>query len=105
MTQPAVHDNSLETILSREFADLHAEVDSFLRAPPSDDGLASVRRRSAELRSVVAAVAAVLENPGPETVSKYLRYVASGTAVSRSRRFTASSLRLLQAALGRSARV
>lgn len=113
MTQPAqaqitggapVHDQSIEAILGEELKDLRKEVDSLVQHGLSEEEAQGLLDWAAELEGKIKAVAAVLGNPSPETVSKYLRYVASRVASSRNRRFAASSLRLLQAVLARSAR-
>jgi hypothetical protein len=113
MTQPAqaqitggapVHDQTIESILGEELKSLHAEVENLVQHGLSEDEAQGLLDWAAELEGKIKAVAAILESPSPETVSKYLRYVAAGIASSRSRRFAASSLRLLQAALDRSAR-
>jgi hypothetical protein len=114
MTQPAqaqitgnapAQDQSIETILGEELKNLHAEVETLIQHGLSEDEAQGLLDWAAELEGKIKAVAAVLESPSPETVAKYLRYVASGVASSRSRRFAASSLRLLRSALDRSARV
>ncbi len=113
MTQPAQAQitggapapESIESILGEELKDLRKEVDSLVQHGLSEEEAQGLLDWAAELEGKIKAVAAVLESPSPETVSKYLRYVASCVASSRSRRFASSSLRLLQAALERSASV
>ncbi len=113
MTQPAqaqitggapTHDQSVESILGEELKSLHAEIQELVKGGLSEEEAQGLLDWASELEGKIKAVATVLENPSPETVSTYLRYVASGIASSRSRRFAASSLRLLKAALDRSAR-
>jgi len=109
MTQPAVSnapakDKTIESILGEELKSLHEEIEELVRGGLSEEEAQGLLDWASELEGKVRAVAAVLESPSPETVSTYLRYVASGIASSRSRLFAASSLRLLQAVLDRSAR-
>lgn len=110
MTQPAqaqitggapAQDQSIEAILGEELKDLRKEVDSLVQHGLSEEEAKGLLDWAAELEGKIKAVAAVLENPSPETISRYLRHVAAGIASSRSRRYAASSLRLLQAALVR----
>jgi hypothetical protein len=105
MTQPAAPgEETLESILSEELTDFRKEVDALVKHGLSEDEAKGLLDWASELEGKVRAVAAVLADPSPETVSKYLRYVASGISSSRSRRFAASSLRLLRAAVARAAR-
>ncbi len=97
MTQPAPAPNTLEFVLSGEIKALQAA----LSGPLSERAVLDLVM---DLEWKVSAVSAVLENPSPETVSKYLRYVATRVSATKSRTFASSSLRLLQTVLSRAAR-
>ncbi len=113
MTQPAqaqitgnapAQDQTLESILGEELKSLHAEVESLVNGGLSEEEAQGLLDWAAELEGKIKAVATVLQSPSPETVSKYLRYVAARVASTRSRTLASSSLKLLQAVLVRASR-
>lgn len=94
-------DPTVESLIREEVAGLRREVAALAAGHLSAEEAASVLSWAKEVEDKVKAVAAVMGDPGPVGVATYLRAVASGTASTRSRRFTSSSLLLLQAALRR----
>lgn len=91
----------LSAVLSEELAELRKEVEALVEGGLSEEDAQGLLEWAQQVEGRLTAVASVLSNPTPESVSRYLRFVAAGIEKSRDRRFASRSLRVLRSALCR----